>query len=99
MTHYEGEQVDIKATTSVNSLLVLGDKYYRGWKATVDGKPAEIHRVDYVLRGIYLTPGKHEIRFTFDPLPFKIGKYLTLLSLIFFAGMLIRECRCRAKST
>ncbi len=97
VTHYEGELVDIKAITAVNSLLVLGDKYYRGWKATVDGKPTEIHRVDYLLRGIYLLPGTHEIRFTFDPLPFKVGKYLTLASLAFFAGMLIREWRRRGK--
>jgi uncharacterized membrane protein YfhO len=74
-----------------NTLLVLGEKYYKGWKATVDGKSAEVVPVDHVLRGVYLTPGTHRVEFVFDPLPFKIGKWLTLLSFAFFVVMLGRE--------
>lgn len=88
---YEGEQIDLSVTNAANALLVLGEKYYRGWKATVDGTPTDIQRVNYILRGVYLTPGDHKIEFIFDPLPFKIGKYLTLASFAFFAGMLVRE--------
>lgn len=90
---YEGEDIDIAATTAANALLVLSEKYYNGWRATVDGKPADIQRVDYVLRGIYLPPGSHEVRFVFDPLPFKVGKYVTLASFALFALMLVRERR------
>ena len=88
---YEGEHIVVEATAPSNALLVLGEKYYRGWKATVDGKSAEIVPVNHVLRGVYLTPGKHKVEFIFDPLPFKIGKWLTLGSFAFFAGMLVRE--------
>ncbi len=92
---YEGELIDIAATNTANALLVLGEKYFNGWRATVDGKPADIQRVDYVLRGIYLPPGSHEVRFIFDPLPFKVGKYVTLASFALFALMLVREWRRR----
>ena len=51
--------------------------------------------VDHILRGVYLTPGNHRVEFVFDPLPFKIGKWLTLASLAFFAVMLGREFRLR----
>lgn len=88
---YEGEQIDLAVNSPANSLLVLGEKYYRGWRATVDGRPVEIQRVNYLLRGVYLTPGNHEVRFVFDPLPFKVGKYLTLTSMVLFTAMLIRE--------
>lgn len=91
LKRYEGEQIDLSVSNTANALLVLGEKYYRGWKATVDGKPVDIHRVNYILRGVYLTPGTHKVEFRFDPLPFKIGKYLTLASFALFAGMLIRE--------
>jgi hypothetical protein len=94
---YESERIVLDAETPANSLLVLGEKYYKGWKATVDGKRAEIVPVNHVLRGVYLTPGKHRIEYVFDPLPFKIGKYLTLTSFAFFAGMLICEWRLRRK--
>lgn len=94
---YEGEQINLSVSTAANSLLVMGEKYYRGWKATVDGKPADIQQVNYLLRGVYLGPGSHSVEFRFDPLPFKIGKYLTLASFAFFAGMLIREYLLRRK--
>lgn len=94
---YEGERIDLAAESSANAMLVLGEKYYRGWRATVDGKETEIYPVDHVLRGIYLGPGKHKIEFTFDPLPFKVGKYLTLASFALFAAMLVRELRLRRR--
>jgi hypothetical protein len=91
LLRYEGERIDLDANVSLNSMLVLGEKYYKGWRATVDGKKTEIYPVDHVLRGIYLTPGSHKVEFVFDPMPFKVGKYLTLASFAFFLVMLARE--------
>jgi hypothetical protein len=88
---YEGERIAVNARTARNALLVLGEKYYRGWKATVDGRPVEIYPVDHILRGVYLTPGSHRVEFIFDPLPFRIGKWLTLASFAFYALFLGRE--------
>lgn len=88
---YEGKRIDLTATTPLNSLLVMGEKYYQGWKAFVDGNRVDIYPVNNILRGIYLTPGTHKVEFVFDPLPFKIGKWLTLASFALFAGMLVRE--------
>ena len=91
LLRYEGERIDLDADVAANSMMVLGEKYYKGWRATVDGKETEIYPVDHVLRGVYLTPGKHKVEFVFDPMPFKVGKYLTLASFAFFLVMLARE--------
>ncbi len=91
VTRFEPNDIDCNARVARNSLLVFGEKYHSGWKARVDGVPAEIHRVNYILRGIYLTPGEHRVELHFDPLPFKVGKYLTLASFAIFAVMLGRE--------
>lgn len=88
---YAGERIELDAVAAKNSLLILGEKFYRGWRAQVDGKETEIYPVDHVLRGIYLTPGRHRVEFFFDPVPFKIGKYLFLVSLALFAAMSWRE--------
>ena len=101
VTTFEGEKITVSANAPQNAILVLGEKYYRGWKASIDAKPAEIYPVDHILRGVYLTPGKHVVEFVFDPLPFKIGKYLTLASFALFAVMLVREwlfCRRAVKN-
>lgn len=99
VTHYEGEEVAVVADVARNSLLVLGDKFHKGWKATVDGKPAPIQPANYIFRGVYLTPGRHEVNFRFDPLSFKVGKYLTLASFALFAFMLGREWWVRKRGS
>jgi hypothetical protein len=94
---YEPNKILIRATSGQDSLLVLGEKYYPWWYASVDGKTTKIYPVNHILRGVYLTPGTHEVEFVFDPLPFKIGKWLTLASFAFFAVMLGRELWLRHK--
>jgi hypothetical protein len=85
------ENIELMAAPTTNSLLVIGEKYHSGWKATVDGKTVPIVPVNHILRGVYLTPGKHIVEFRFDPLPFKIGKWLTLGSFALFALLAVRE--------
>jgi hypothetical protein len=60
--------------------------YYKGWKATIDGKETEIFRVDYVLRGLQIPAGKHVIEFKFEPEVVKTGSMITLFSSL---GMLV----------
>lgn len=85
------EWMVLGAETSATSLLVVGEKYYQGWQATVNGKSAPIVPVNHILRGVYLPPGKHRIEFRFDPLPFKIGKWLTLGACALFSLLVLRE--------
>lgn len=87
----EAEKIELLANAVSNSLLVLAEKYHKGWYAYVDGKPAEIVPVNHILRGVYLTPGKHMVEFRFDPLPFKIGKFLTIGSFGLFCFVAVRE--------
>ena len=91
LVSYGANSIELNATASANCLLVLGEKYYKGWYAKVDGKDAPIYPVDQVLRGVYLTPGSHAVEFDFDPLPFRVGKYITIASFAFFAGLFGRE--------
>ncbi|MCE1225454.1 MAG: YfhO family protein [Geobacteraceae bacterium] len=97
LQQYANERLRLSASVSSNSLLVLGEKYHKGWKATVDGKPTTIVPVDHILRGVYLTPGKHTVEFRFDPLPFKIGKGLTLGSFALFGVVAVREWLLRKR--
>ena len=61
-----------------------------GWEATIDGKPAEIGRVDYVLRALRIPPGKHNIHFEFNPKGLKATNTLGVIavSLIFLLCLL-----------
>ena len=49
------------------SVLLLNDRDHPDWKAWVDAKPTPIMRCNYLMRGIFLTPGRHSIEFRFQP--------------------------------
>jgi hypothetical protein len=68
--------------TTEDSLLVLNDTYYPGWKAFVDGKETKIYRGDYTFRAVPLNTGEHRVEFVYDPLSFKLGAAITLFGII-----------------
>jgi hypothetical protein len=60
-------------STSTN-FAVFSEVYYdAGWVATIDGKEAPIVQTNYVLRGLVIPSGKHEIVFSFKPASFYTG--------------------------
>lgn len=60
---------------------VFSEIYYdKGWNAYVDGNKADYVRVNYVLRGMSLPAGKHNIEFRFEPASYKRGNQIALCS-------------------
>jgi len=78
MVDYHDEQIKMDVNMENPGFLVLLDQYYPGWKALVDGKETDIYPTDYVFRSVYLEKGSHKVEFIYDPLSYKIGKYITL---------------------
>ena len=78
---YEAGEVIIESETSTPRFLVLSDTYYPGWKAYVDAKIDKIYRADYILRAVYLAPGRHIVKFTYDPFSFKAGLAITMITI------------------
>ena len=60
-TNYASKRVEMTADVKAPSVLLLADRYNPKWHAWVDGKPAEILRCNFIMRGLYLEPGKHTI--------------------------------------
>ena len=81
IVRYEPERVVVRARSPGAGMLVLGDNYFPGWNAKVDGRPVPVERVDYVFRGVRLGPGAHTVEFRYEPLSWRIGWIVTLVSL------------------
>ncbi|WP_028902586.1 YfhO family protein [Prevotella sp. P6B4] len=64
---YEPNQLTYEVNSGKGGVVVFSEVYYPGWTATVDGEPAELGRVDYVLRALAVKPGKHEVVLSFFP--------------------------------
>jgi hypothetical protein len=81
-------KVAIKATLTKPGLLVLGDVYYPGWQAFVDGRETTIYRANYVMRAVFVPEGEHVVEFYYRPLSLKIGAILSLMAFVFVVGWL-----------
>lgn len=67
-TSYTPAALTYSATSANGGLAVFSEVYFPwGWEATIDGKPAEIARVNYLLRGIAIPAGHHTVEMRFAP--------------------------------
>jgi hypothetical protein len=83
---YGDDRVVVRARAQRSGLLVLNDTQYPGWRATVDGRPAPVKRVDYVLRGIPLPAGRHTVELRYEPLTWRIGCLVSVFATIGLAA-------------
>jgi uncharacterized membrane protein YfhO len=60
---------------------VFSEVYYpAGWNAFIDGQKAPYIKTNYVLRGMYVPPGTHEIEFRFEPESYTTGRTITIVA-------------------
>jgi hypothetical protein len=86
VTAYERERVAVRSTARRPALLVLTDTWYPGWKATVDGREATVHRVNYLTRGVAVPAGTHRVELRYQPASWRAGWIVTLLALLALAA-------------
>ena len=78
LTSYKPNELVYSASSAAGGLAVFSEIYYPyGWKAFIDGKEVEHVRVDYVLRGLEIPAGKHEVKFVFAPESFIVGSKIS----------------------
>jgi hypothetical protein len=74
LTSYAPNELTYTVQSSTGGIVVFSEIYYpEGWQAFADGNPADHFRVNYLLRGMAIDPGSHEIKFRFDPKSFREG--------------------------
>jgi hypothetical protein len=80
--HRTANTVRVEAKLACKGLVVVTENWFPGWRATVDGRPAEIVKVNGAVRGIVVEPGSHVIEMNYRPLSVMIGAAMTLLAAV-----------------
>ena len=67
--------------TDAPRLFVASEIYYpAGWTAYLDGEPVSIHRVNYLLRGVHVPAGEHELVMRFEPAAHEVGTWISAIA-------------------
>lgn len=86
LTNYDPKTMTYSSNSSSEQFAVFSEIYYRGeegdWQAYIDDEPARHIRVNYVLRGMKIPAGEHEIVFKFRPKSYYAGETISLTSSI-----------------
>ncbi|MBI3763736.1 MAG: YfhO family protein, partial [Chloroflexi bacterium] len=94
---YSAEHLTIQVQTPAPAYLAFAEVWYPGWRATVDGRSTPIYRANYAFRAVRLEAGEHRVEMIFDPLTWKIGAGITMLTILRLAAWAWQIIR-RAKS-
>ncbi|MGQ9598783.1 MAG: YfhO family protein [Anaerolineae bacterium] len=74
----------LQATSGANGLLVISQPFYPGWQARVDGRLETILRVNYLLQGVPIPSGEHQVELTY-----RLESLPALISLAGLIGALV----------
>jgi len=64
---YTGDELDWQVSAPVAGYFSFIDNWDRGWKVFVDDKPAEIELLFGTFKSVRVTPGRHHVRFRYQP--------------------------------
>jgi len=89
LINYDVTSLSYKSITKSVQFAVFSEIFYKeGWNAYLDGEQVPHYRVNYVLRGMKIPAGIHNIEFKFEPKVIEKGKTVSLISyvLLFFVS-------------
>jgi uncharacterized membrane protein YfhO len=95
VTHWSSREIHGNINVNKDGWLFLSIPYDRGWDAKVNGQTREIINLYDSLIAIPLNKGKHYIELSYTPPGFKVGLFITSVSLITFTWLLLYEMKKR----
>jgi hypothetical protein len=100
---YQPNELVYTSTAHGEMLALFSEIYYpAGWKSYIDGKESTYFRANYVLRGMTIPAGNHEIKFVFEPSSYIVGNKISLASSLLFililAGYFLAKMKMKSKS-
>ncbi|MEK7591825.1 MAG: YfhO family protein [Patescibacteria group bacterium] len=89
LTEYRSDRISASTETDGTTMMLSASTYYPGWRAYIDGKEAPLLRVNWTMSGVILSSGKHDVLLRYEPDSFRLGLWVSVLSLFLFFCSLI----------
>ena len=89
LTEYKPNNLTYEVKSNKGGVIVFSEIYYPGWTATIDGQPAELGRVNYILRAINVKAGSHKVVLDFHPASVKKTETVAYVAYAVLAVLII----------
>ena len=78
LVSYRGDEVEFAAEMATPGLVVVGDAFDPGWRATIDEVEVPVVRADHFVRGVFLAAGTHHVVMRYVPRSHRVGLAVSL---------------------
>jgi hypothetical protein len=102
LNSYKPNEITYLSKAESEKLVIFSEIYYpAGWKCYVDGRESEYFRANYVLRGMVIPAGEHEIKFVFRPSSYYTGTKISMagssIFVLLLAGYFVSRLKIKHK--
>ena len=73
--------------------VVFSEMFYPGWKAEINNKEVKLHKVNFILRGLFVPKGANQIKFYFEPSSIKYGSLFQIISIVVLAALIFHSSK------
>jgi hypothetical protein len=91
-------EITVSVTMETPGLVVLADRWAKGWHARLNGEPVPVLIADHALRAVLVPEGTWTLKFSYEPTSFTLGLVLFGLAAAFLIGGLVLDLRRRRAS-
>ena len=85
------DRLEVQVETSHPGYLVVADVWYPGWGASVDGRAADLHQVDYLFQAVGVPAGNHQISIFYRPVSVYLGAAVSSAAWLMLGLVLFRR--------
>ena len=98
LVKYEPNNLQYTIDSKKGGVVVFAEIYYPGWMATIDGQPAELGRVNYILRALNVKAGKHTVVLDFHPTSISTTETIAYIAIVILLLAIIGAGYMRLKN-
>ena len=98
LVKYEPNNLQYTIDSKKGGVVVFAEIYYPGWTATIDGQPAELGRVNYILRALNVKAGKHTVVLDFHPTSISTTETIAYIAIVILLLAIIGAGYMRLKN-
>jgi hypothetical protein len=88
ITNETPTRILISAQMETPGLIVLADRWDKGWRAYWNGRPVPVLRTDYAVRGVVVPAGSGTLEFIYQPASLILGLWLAGFAALVLIGWL-----------